>query len=60
MATREEICAVCDEYVALLGKGDAEGAATISMTAIDVMSVDDAGKITALRAYADPDAPPGS
>ncbi len=25
MATRDEICAVCDQYIALLSKGDVEG-----------------------------------
>ncbi len=25
MATRDEICATCDEYIALLSKGDTEG-----------------------------------
>jgi steroid Delta-isomerase len=124
MATRDEICAICDQYVALLSKGDAEGIVSlydpnarvedpigspprvghdairefyeriggvsitatrigpvnvvgheaafqfridvplgdeaISMTAIDAMTFDDAGKIIAMRAYADPDAQPGS
>jgi steroid Delta-isomerase len=40
MATRDEICAVCDQYIALLSKGDVEGivalydaAARVSITA---------------------------
>jgi steroid delta-isomerase len=124
MATRDEICAACDEYVALLSKGDTEGIValydpnarvedplgtppkyghdairefyagvagvsltatrlgpvtvvgheaafqfridvpigedTMSMVATDLMSFDESGKVTAMRAYADPDAQPGT
>lgn len=124
MATRDEICATCDQYVALLSKGDSEGIVslydpnaqvedpvgsppkhghdairefyagisgvsitatrlgpvnvvgheaafqfridvplgedTMSMTAIDVMTFNEAGKIIAMRAFADPDAQPGT
>ena len=124
MATRDQICATCDEYVALLSKGDAEaivalydpnaqvedpigtppkvghqairefytgiagvsitatrlgpvtvvgheaafqfridvpvGDDTLSMVSTDLMSFDESGKIIAMRAYADPEARPGS
>jgi steroid delta-isomerase len=124
MATRDEICATCDQYVALLSKGDADGIValydpnarvedpvgsppknghdairefyagvsgvsltatrlgpvtvvgheaafqfridvpigddTMSMVATDLMTFDEAGKIIAMKAYADPDARPGS
>ena len=29
MATRDEICATCDQYIALLAKGDTEGIVTL-------------------------------
>jgi len=127
MATRDQICATCDQYVALLSKGDSDGIValydpnarvedpvgsepknghdairefysgvsevsltatrlgpvtvvgheaafqfridipigangtdTMSMVATDVMTFDQAGKIIAMKAYADPDARPGS
>jgi steroid delta-isomerase len=124
MATREEICAVCDQYVALLSKADTEaivdlyhpnariedplgsepknghekirefyagisgvnltatrlgpvtvvgheaafqfridvplGEETLSMVTTDLMSFDESGKITAMTAYADGEAKPGT
>ncbi len=124
MATREDICAVCDQYVALLSKADTEGIValydpnavvedplgtppkhghekirefynsfaganitatrlgpvtvvgheaafqfrvdvplgeeTMSMVTTDLMTFDEAGKIVAMKAYADADARPGS
>jgi steroid delta-isomerase len=124
MATRDEICATCDQYIALLSKGDTEGIValydpnarvedplgsepkhghdairafyagvagvtltatrlgpvtvvgheaafqfridvplgeeTMSMVATDLMTFDEGGKVIAMRAYADPDAQPGT
>lgn len=124
MATRDEICAICDQYIALLSKGDTEGIValydanarledplgsepkygheairefykgvggvtltatrlgpvtvvgheaafqfridvpigedTISMVTTDLMSFDESGKVTAMKAYADAEAQPGS
>ena len=124
MATREEICTVCDQYIALLSKADTEGIVvlyaadarvedplgtppkvghdqirefyagiggvnitatrlgpvtvvgheaafqfrvdvplgedTLSMVTTDLMTFDESGKVTAMTAYADMDAKPGT
>ncbi len=124
MATRDEICTVCDQYIALLSKGDSDaivalydpnarvedplgtapkvghgpirefyagfagthitatrlgpvtvvgheaafqfrvdvpvGEDTISMVTTDLMSFDESGKVTAMTAYADMEAKPGT